>query len=404
MPGIFVDGRPIHYAEAGNGPPLVLVHGTLLDQRYWAPQMEAFGARYHVYALSMLGCWPTTWDGHDFTIARHTADVAGFIRSIGGRARLLGHSRGGHIAFRVASEHPDLVEELVLSEPGGDCDESLGGKPAATTQAAGFATVAEDIAAGRIDEGLRQFADRVYGAGTWDSWPEDSRQHHRENARSMLGQAQENRKPYSLAAAQAIEARTLLLHGGNTQPSFIANVAALSCPIRNARTLAIPGTTHDLSNEAPAAFNAAVLDFLTPRSEASHDAVSLPQDWYREVVADGVCAGKPGIYRWQIEGAGVYIGRYTKISRPRYEYQRNVERILNGWDYRHRYRKFRRVHRALAHAHSNRRRIVLTILANAETHDLNRVEKQHIRSERANLNGLGAAFDVSYTLAPKERS
>ena len=259
MPSIEIDGRPIHYAEAGNGAPLVLVHGTLLDQRYWAPQMTPFAARFHVYALSMLGCWPTVWDGHDFTIARHTADVAGFIRAVGGRARLLGHSRGGHIAFRVASEHPELVEALVLSEPGGDCDDTLGGKPAA---AGGFNSVAEEIAAGRIDEGLRQFVDRVYGPGAWDRWPDSPRQQHRENARSMLGQAHENRKPYSLAAARAIEARTLLVNGGDTPPSFVANVEALVRAIPNVERVVIPGTTHDLSNEDPFAFNAAVLEFL----------------------------------------------------------------------------------------------------------------------------------------------
>ena len=262
MPSIEIDGRPIHYAEAGSGPPLVLVHGTLLDQRYWAPQMAAFSGRNHVYALSMLGCWPTTWDGQDFTIARHTADVAGFIRAVGGRARLLGHSRGGHIAFRVASEHPDLIEELVLSEPGGDCDESLGGKAPSATQAAGFNAVAAEIAAGRVDEALRQFADRVYGAGSWDRWPEIARLRHRENARSMLGQAHENRKPYSLAAAQAITARTLLLNGSDTPPSFVANVEALSRAIPDVRRVVIPRTTHDLSNEDPATFNAAVLDFF----------------------------------------------------------------------------------------------------------------------------------------------
>jgi len=259
MPAIEIDGRPIHYAEAGSGSPLVLVHGTLLDQRYWAPQMEAFAAHHHVYAISMLGCWPTVWDGQDFTIVRHTADVAGFIRAIGGRAHLLGHSRGGHISFRVASEHPDLIDALILSEPGGDCDESLGGKPA---QPAGFSAVAEEIAAGRIDEGLRAFADRVYGAGTWDAWPEVNRQRHRENAPSMLGQAHENRKPYSKAAAQAIEARTLLLHGGDTQPSFVANVDALARAIARVKCVTIPGTHHDVSNQNPAAFNAAVLDFL----------------------------------------------------------------------------------------------------------------------------------------------
>ena len=260
MPSTEIDGRDIHYAEAGNGPPLVLVHGTLLDQRYWAPQMAAFGARYHVYALSMLGCWPTTWDGQDFSIARHTLDVAGFIRSIGGRARLLGHSRGGHIAFRVASEHKALIEELVLSEPGGDCDESLGGTPA---RAGGFAAVAAEIAAGRIDKGLSQFAERIGGPGAWNRWSAAEKQHGRDNASSMLGQVDENRKPFSLAAAQSIEAPTLLVNGANSQPSFVATVEALSGAIPDVRRVVIPGTTHDLSHEDPESFNAAVLDFLT---------------------------------------------------------------------------------------------------------------------------------------------
>ena len=37
----------------------------------------------------------------------------------------MGHSRGGHIAFRVAQQRPDLLRKLVLAEPGGDLDASL---------------------------------------------------------------------------------------------------------------------------------------------------------------------------------------------------------------------------------------------------------------------------------------
>ena len=38
---------------------------------------------------------------------------------------LMGHSRGGHIGFRVAEQRPDLLRKLVLAEPGGDLDASL---------------------------------------------------------------------------------------------------------------------------------------------------------------------------------------------------------------------------------------------------------------------------------------
>ncbi len=100
MPTMNVDGYELSYAESGAGDPLVLVHGTLGDQRYWAPQMATLGKHYRVLALSMRHCWPGEWTPEgDFTIDRHVADVAGFIRGLGvGPVRLVGHSRGGHIA------------------------------------------------------------------------------------------------------------------------------------------------------------------------------------------------------------------------------------------------------------------------------------------------------------------
>jgi len=149
MPTLTVDGYPIAYAEAGSGAPIVMVHGTLGDQRSFAGQMEAFGAQYHAMAISLRHCWPDKWreDG-DFTIARHTADVAGFIRALGkGRVHLIGHSRGGHIAFRVAQHHPELLASVVLLEPGGELDESLGGAPPAGNQASAFGRGAALIAA-----------------------------------------------------------------------------------------------------------------------------------------------------------------------------------------------------------------------------------------------------------------
>ena len=86
--------------------------------------------------------------GHRALFPRHTADVAGFIRGLGkGRVHLIGHSRGGHIAFRVAQHHPELLESVVLLEPGGELDESLGGAPPAGNQASAFARGAALIAA-----------------------------------------------------------------------------------------------------------------------------------------------------------------------------------------------------------------------------------------------------------------
>ena len=262
MPSLDVDGYPIAYAEAGQGEPLLLIHGTLGDQRSFAQQMEPLGAAYHVMALSMRHCWPGTWeDGGDFTIDRHVADVAGFITArAGGPVRLLGHSRGGHIAFRVAERHPGLVHALVLAEPGGELDESLGGTPGG--QAGTFAAGAALIAAGDIEAGLTSIAEFTGGPGAWAKRPEHRKLLSRDNARTLLGQAHEGRKPYSRAAAEKIKAPTLLLGGDQSQPQFGTIIAALMGTIPDVRRATIAHATHSLNEDNPGQFNAAVMEFL----------------------------------------------------------------------------------------------------------------------------------------------
>lgn len=261
MPSRDVDGYPIAYAEAGEGEPLLLIHGTLGDQRGFAPQMDAFGAHFHVMSLSLRHCWPGRWEpGGDFTIARHVADVAGFIAALGRPARLLGHSRGGHIAFRVAEQHPELVAALVLAEPGGTLDESLGGTN--NGPSGGFTAAAALIAAGDIEGGLRQVAEQTGGPGAWERRPEFRRMLNRDNALTLLGQAHEARRPYCRAAAEAIGTPTLLLGGAESEPQFGAILDALERHIAGARRVTIARATHGLHLENPEDFNAAVLEFL----------------------------------------------------------------------------------------------------------------------------------------------
>jgi pimeloyl-ACP methyl ester carboxylesterase len=55
--------------------------------------------------------------GDGFTIQRHIADAVAFVRALSsGLMDLLGLSRGGHIAFRIAQYHPTPVHALVLAD------------------------------------------------------------------------------------------------------------------------------------------------------------------------------------------------------------------------------------------------------------------------------------------------
>lgn len=267
MPSLLVNGIEMHYAEAGVGDRrLVMVHGTLGDQRSFAAQMGPLAdAGFHVMSLSMRHCWPGNWPatGGDFRIDTHVADVAAFIGALGNApVALLGHSRGGHIALRVAERHPELLRALILAEPGGELDESLGGKPGAAGQASAFATAADLVAAGDEEGGLKIVAEHTGGPGAWERRPEERKAISRANARTMIGQRDEQRRPYSRETVEAIRTPTLFLYGANTRPGFVANVNALSGVIAGAKVVVIRNATHGLPYENPTDFNAAVVDFL----------------------------------------------------------------------------------------------------------------------------------------------
>ena len=108
----------------------------------------------------------------------------------------------------------------------------------------------------------------------------------------------------------------------------------------------------------------------------------------RLVVPDGLSLERPGIYAWMIEGGAVYIGRYTRKSRPLKEYDKNVRRIFLNEPYRPRKPTgFRHIHHALAQAVRDGRDIELRILENCSPDKLNYRERHWIASTaRGGLN------------------
>jgi pimeloyl-ACP methyl ester carboxylesterase len=110
----------VAYIKQGQGPTLVLVHGTLIDFRYWTEQMDPFAERSRVIAVSLRHHYPNpSTDGQsDSGLRVHAADIAALIRTLAGPpVHLVGHSYGGFVALLVARDHPGLVRSLVLEEP-----------------------------------------------------------------------------------------------------------------------------------------------------------------------------------------------------------------------------------------------------------------------------------------------
>jgi esterase len=262
-----VNGYDMAYLEVGKGPPLVCVHGTLGDFRTWSAVYGPLSKQRRVISVSLRHFFPEHWDGvgGDYLMTQHVADVIGFIEKLDNKPLdLMGHSRGGHIAFRVAQLRPDLLRKIVLAEPGGELDSSLDSTatPGPSQRAARFAVSAGKIMAGDIDGGLMFFFDTIEGEGAWARLPAAPRQQLRDNAFTLIGQVGENRQPYTRQQAESIETPTLFVGGADTRGALPTVLRALAAHVPGANTAMIQGAGHWMFEQAPERFSEIVLEFL----------------------------------------------------------------------------------------------------------------------------------------------
>jgi pimeloyl-ACP methyl ester carboxylesterase len=271
MQTLHVNGYDMAYLDVGQGLPLVCIHGSLCDFRIWSPVLGPLTRQHRVIAVSLRHFFPEHWDGagDTYSIAQHVADMISFLEKLDVTpVDLMGHSRGGHIAFRLAQQRPDLIRKLVLAEPGGEPDSSL--HPDAPTGpsplAARFTSAAEKIAAGDVDGGLTFFMDALAGEGAWKRLPATPKQLLRDNAMTLIGQTRDKRLPFSKADAQSIRMPTLFIGGAKTKGMLPMVLHALAANVPDSQTVMIPNATHPMFEQAPQAFCEAVLGFLGPDS------------------------------------------------------------------------------------------------------------------------------------------
>src|SRR4051812_4375455 len=109
------------YDERGDGAPLVLLHGGLVDARWFAPNLEPLAERFHVYLPERRGHGHTADVQGPITYQLMADDTIAFLdQVVGGPADLVGHSDGAFIALLVAIQRPDLIDRLVMISGGFD--------------------------------------------------------------------------------------------------------------------------------------------------------------------------------------------------------------------------------------------------------------------------------------------
>lgn len=126
MPGfrlIDVDvggGITIRAATAGDGPPLLLLHGHPQTHVTWRKIAPALAERFTVVCADLRGYGdsskPAGGEGHvNYAKRAMAADQVALMRTLGhARFRLVGHDRGGRVAHRLALDHPDAVDRVAV--------------------------------------------------------------------------------------------------------------------------------------------------------------------------------------------------------------------------------------------------------------------------------------------------
>ncbi|HXJ25300.1 MAG TPA: alpha/beta fold hydrolase [Streptosporangiaceae bacterium] len=102
--------------EAGDGDPVVLIHGFSFDRSMWDPQFPDLARRYRTIRYDLRGFGES---GLPVANRDHVTDLLALLDALGiDRAHLAGLSLGANIALAAAALHPNRVRTITLASPG----------------------------------------------------------------------------------------------------------------------------------------------------------------------------------------------------------------------------------------------------------------------------------------------
>lgn len=256
---IKVGGLHIAFERAGNGPPLVLLHGILADSRVWRRQLDALASDFTVVAWDAPGCGRSSDPPEAFGLPEYADCLAAFIDTLAlGRPHVLGLSWGGGLALQLYARRPELPRTLIL----------------AASYAGWAGSLAPEVVAERLEACLReaalppdQFVPGWIPGLLTDRAPKELAEEvvtimsefHPMGYRVMARAFAEADLRHVLPS---IRVPTLLLYGDIDKRSSLHVGEKLHASVPRSRLVALAGVGHLSNVETPERFNAEVGNFL----------------------------------------------------------------------------------------------------------------------------------------------
>lgn len=262
---IMIDGLTFNYIEAGTGPALILIHGSMSDYREWSKQIGSFAQHYHVIAYSRRYHWPNLpASDTDASLDRQVSDLLEIMKATGiSKAHIVGHSLGGAIALVFTLRHPELVQSLTLAEPAvsGVLSKMPENDTVLKESQMIRARMKEVFATGNAEPIVKTYAMHV-APGDFEKATPEERNMLIENANAFQMDFTSQRSPFTCEDAQKIKVPVLVLCGDQS-PMGLQRIAETTARcIKGAKFVRISQATHWLQHDQPQLFNEEVFAFL----------------------------------------------------------------------------------------------------------------------------------------------
>ncbi|MFH1279186.1 MAG: alpha/beta hydrolase [Candidatus Eisenbacteria bacterium] len=266
MPSMLTWDVDTAYETAGEGEPIVFIHGSTLDMRAWTPQWRVFGRAARVIRYDLRGHGESSSPKTPYSAENYDLQLRTLLDALRiSRATLVGHSFGASIALQFALQRPTRVSALVLANP------SVWGAP--IPEGSLYAgrehprfdpgvvydpRDAKEALKSWLDFGVFEATKRnetayytvesivlSHKGGPWG-----------ENARVAL--------PDIYERLGEIRVPTLIISGEEEDPYYRETARGAGERIAGARVVTFSGSGHATPLEKGADFNRRVLDFLEP--------------------------------------------------------------------------------------------------------------------------------------------
>ena len=246
---VTVDDLRVHYLEAGEGEPLILLHGLPASADMWRGAGAVLAHHYHVIMPDARGRGLTQEGRGALSEGRFARDVIGLMDRLGlVRAHVVGHSKGSLTTIHLLVDYPDRIASAVLV--GSPMMSSRQSTPGIQAMLLDFSALARGHP---VDDPVLNEFRATYLRAT------PSPERFRAFTARLMADASAVYDPQVLPL---IQTPTLVVVAGQDELIPAEHFRALAAAIPGARTAEFPKGTHVIPIESPTEFATTVAAFL----------------------------------------------------------------------------------------------------------------------------------------------